>query len=154
MFVIRDRYVKNDELCLHLYPSVIKSSLLFSFLFSLSFSCQMEMWRGLCYVWEHVTVYLCMGWREAGGVKLCVIDKLIVLESMRGFLYNHYNSPLSTCHSGCTDVFISLCDRMWSCVYVISIMWNELYMKYILFKPNELYVWIHIQMYVCFCGCE
>ena len=49
---------------------------------------------------------------ERGGWSEIVCDKLTVLESMRGFLYNHYNSLLSTCHSGCTDVLISLREWM------------------------------------------
>ena len=32
-----------------------------------------------------------MGWRGVGGVKVCVINKLTVLESKAEFLYNHYN---------------------------------------------------------------
>ena len=49
---------------------------------------QMGVGWGLCIC---VRVYLCMGWRGVDGVKVCVIDKLIVSDNRREFLYDHYN---------------------------------------------------------------
>ena len=43
---------------------------------------------GLCIC---VRIYVCKCWRGVRGVKVCVIDKLLVSGSMREFLYNHYN---------------------------------------------------------------
>ena len=63
---------------------------------------QMGVRWGLCIC---VRVYLCMGWRGVGGVKVCVLNKLIVSEGMR-VVIESLQCLSSTRHLGCMNVLV------------------------------------------------
>ena len=79
--------------------------------FSFSSCCSLDFFSssdGLCVCLR--VYYLCMGWRVVGAVKVCVIDKLLASESMRGFLYNHYN--VFRLHDTSDITY----ERIWTCM--------------------------------------